>query len=242
MLDEPRTEGFWAGSCPAPQPPAPLSPPRATPSAFSQPGLIPKVAPGPASTLGLVKPHEVLMGHHLSLSRSLRKRPAPLSLVSPANLLRVPFILSLTKILNSSCTSVSQVLPSPLDGTSQECWTECGSRSEGDPALLSCPGEPIHGLFYSVLGSTTQERQGASGEGQGGHKDDSELERIYDEERQQELGLVSLEKAESGFHQSIQISLPSTEISERGFHQSIQIFQITESRRIKYIGKVVLDH
>lgn len=45
-----------------------------------------------------------------------------------------------------------------------------------------------------------------------------------DEERLQELGLVSLEQAESGFH------------------QSIQICQITESHRINYTGEALLDH
>lgn len=68
----------------------------------------------------------------------------------------------------------------------------------GDPAPLPCPRE-------AVLHSTTQERQGAAGEGQGGHKDDSVWSMSVDEERLQELGLVSLEQAESGFHQCIQI-------------------------------------
>lgn len=99
-----------------------------------------KGCPGPASTLGLVKPHEVLMGHHLSLSRSLRKRPAPLSLVSPANLLRVPFILSLTKILNSSCTSVISGSPFPFG------WDITGVLDRAWPAgqrviLPFCPAQ-----------------------------------------------------------------------------------------------------
>lgn len=46
-----------------------------------------------------------------------------------------------------------------------------------------------------------------------------------DEETLQELGLVNLEKAESGFHQSIQI-----------YHR------ITQNQRINYTGEALLDH
>lgn len=149
-----------------------MSPPStSTPICIFQAWMDSKGCPGAASALGVVKPPEVPTGHHLGLSRSLRVQPAPLSLVSPANLLKVhslPSSLSLTKIVNSSCTSVIPGSPFPFGwdstGVLGRVWP---AGQGGDPAPLPCPRE-------AVLHSTTQERQGAAGEGQGGHKDDSE--------------------------------------------------------------------
>lgn len=160
LWDEPRTGG--SGSCP-PHPPAP-------PSAHFKPGWIPKVARCSICTWSCQIP-EVPTSHHLGLSRSLRVQPAPLSLVSPANLLKVhslPSSLSLTKIVNFSCTSVIPGSPFPFGWDSTGLLGRVWPAGQGgDPAPLPCPRE-------AVLHSTTQERRGAAGEGQGGHKDDSE--------------------------------------------------------------------